>query len=490
MRQSGVLAHVTSLPGPEGIGTIGQPAYDFIDFLRRGGFSIWQMLPIGPTGFGDSPYQSPSAFAGNPLLIDLAQLRADGLLDGAEPARAPETRVDFERVRKEKEAALRASFDVSGARLKDKIDAFAGENPWAVVYARYETLCEQYGAFSAWPREAKRHCIEKDAGTEEALRQNASRVQYHLYVQYLFSVQWQRLKAYANARGIELFGDMPIYAAPGSADVWANPKMFQMDENVNSTRVAGVPPDYFSADGQLWGNPLYNWRALSRDHYRWWIERLKSMGERFDILRIDHFIGFANYYSIPADAKNARTGKWVKNKGRRFFKAVKRALPGLRVVAEDLGAVNKRVRRLIDFCGYPGMKVLEFAFDGGDDNPHLPKNTGAHCVVYTGTHDNDTAAGWWAGSDEARRARVREVLKMAPDEEIAPKMVRAALGSRAERAVIPLQDMLGLGSDARMNTPGTVGGDNWRWRALPGQLTDALADEMRTLNERYERGAG
>ena len=489
MRQSGVLLHVTSLPGPEGIGTLGQPAYDFIDFLRRGGFSVWQMLPIGPTGFGDSPYQSPSAFAGNPLLIDMRQLQADGLLPpSAALCENAGARVDFKRVRNEKEALLKQSFDANGARVSDKVNAFARENPWTEVYARYETLCELYGPFSAWPREAKRYCLEKDEKTDQALRDNAARVAYHLYVQYLFAIQWARLKKYAAAHGIALFGDMPIYAAPGSADVWANPKIFQMDEDVNSTRVAGVPPDYFSADGQLWGNPLYNWRALSRDHYRWWIARLKVMGERFDILRIDHFIGFANYYSIPAGAKNARTGKWIKNRGRRFFKAVEKALPGLTIVAEDLGAVNKRVRRLIDFCGYPGMKVLEFAFDGGEENPHLPQNTDAHCVVYTGTHDNDTAAGWWAESDEKRRARVREVLNMAPDDEIAPALVRAALSSKAERAVIPLQDLLGLDGSARMNTPGTVGGNNWRYRALSGQLTDALADELRALNEQYDRG--
>ncbi len=489
MRQSGILLHITSLPGPEGIGTLGDSALSFIDFLADSGCGIWQMLPVGPTGYGNSPYQSPCCFAGDPLLIDLKTLEAQDYLEKGSVRIAPETcRVDYDAVRAEKETMLTRAFSYSFEKIRPQVEAFVHSHPWAEPFAQYQALCEKLGWFYLWPVSARRYQIDKNSETQRILDSMADRIQYHEYAQYLFDEQWKKLKNHAQERGILLFGDMPIYVAPGSADVWMHPQFFQLDSALNPTRVAGVPPDYFSADGQLWGNPLYNWKALRKDNYSWWIQRLMAMAEKFDIVRIDHFIGFANYYSIPSGAKTARIGKWVNNRGKAFFRVVKKELPSLQIIAEDLGAVNARVRRLLRFCGYPGMKVLLFGFSGDDTNAHRPCNIGENCVVYTGTHDNDTALGWWNRIAEPERKCAISSLSMQPGADICDALVRAAFASPAERAIVPIQDLLCLGNEARMNTPGTVGGDNWRFRLFSRQLSETLRARLRLLNRQYHRG--
>ena len=488
MRQSGMLVHVSSLPGPEGIGTIGGPARQLIDFLHESGMRVWQMLPVGPTGFGASPYQSPSTFAGNPLLIDLDDLKKDGILPAdTDISGEGGPQVDYEAVEKKKAACLALAFSTSYERLRPEVEAFAAQNAWATPYGQYQALCEHFGHFGQWSLSARRYYINRNEKTAELLRSLDERVRYHVFVQYLFDRQWEALHSYAREHEVALFGDIPIYVAPGSADVWQYPRYFQVDENLNPQRVAGVPPDYFSADGQLWGNPLYSWLKLFVKGYDWWIERLRAVGRRFDMVRIDHFIGFANYYSIPANAKNARSGKWVKNNGILFFRKVRQALPDLNIIAEDLGVVGPRVKRLLRMTGFPGMKVLVFGLDSDQKNPHHPDNIKENCVAYTGTHDNDTVLGWWQRIGRKERQNALSILKAEPGSDICDVMVRSVLKSPAFLAVIPVQDLLALDNSARMNYPGTVGGSNWRYRLTGGQLSATLAERIRLINKEYGR---
>ena len=488
MRDSGLLLHITSLAGPERSGTIGRPARELIDFLSAGGTKIWQMLPIGPVGYGNSPYQSPSTFAGNPLLIDIADLKELGLLSHWDaPAVQPDKRVDFSAAQQEKQQALRRSFEESFSSVQKDLERFFEENPWALPYARYMALSGHYGWFDKWPAAAKRHMKTPDAETEKLLNTLSDEIHYHLYVQYVFDLEWKRLRAYAAQKNVQLFGDIPIYVAPGSADVWQHPELFQVDRDLNPKRVAGVPPDCFSEDGQLWGNPLYSWLSMWFHGYQWWIDRLNSMKDRFDLIRIDHFIGFANYYSIPAGAKTAKNGKWVKNNGILFFDRVKKKIPDLNIIAEDLGLINDRVKKMIAHCGYPGMKLVMFGLDGDENNGNRPENIPEHCVAYTGTHDNDTVAGWWALQDSEARKKALDVLRLRPEDDFCDGIVRAVLSCKAERAVIPMQDYLALDNDARMNHPGTVGGINWQYRMMPGDLSDPLLKRISLLNREYGR---
>lgn len=485
MRRSGVLMHITSLDSPGGIGTMGKSAYAFADFLEKAGLTVWQVLPIGPTGYGESPYQSASTFAGNPMLIDLDALVAEGLLDRAPDASpAGAQAVDFDRVREEKRALLRRSFLQSFEKARTEVDAFTREETWLKDYALFMAVKRHFGdrMWSEWPDRSIR-MREKDT-LQRYARELAPEVDYHRYVQYLFFRQWRRLKAYVNQKGIRLFGDMPIYVAEDSSDTWANPALFQLDEALRPARVAGVPPDYFSADGQRWGNPLYNWKTLRKRKFDWWLQRLAAAGRMFDWLRIDHFIGFANYYSIPAACPTAREGRWEKAPGFALFRRVRRELPGLRIVAEDLGEVGPRVKRLLKKCGYPGMKVLVFGFDSDEGNPHFPGNIVRNSIVYTGTHDNDTALGWWEKADGSVRGLAERHLPGGAD--IAERLIECAFQSVADTAIVPMQDFLHLGGEARMNYPGTVGG-NWLWRMLPGAASDALAREIRLLNRRTHR---
>ena len=487
MRKSGVLLHITSLPSRGGIGTLGQAAYDFVDFVKASGMNIWQMLPLGPTGYAESPYQSTSTFAGNPLMIDFDLLERDGLLpEGSyEPLDWAEE-VDFEAVKAQKSALLRKAFEATLDNLKDDIAAFEGGKPWVRGYALFRAIKAHFGEVSwmVWPDQDIR--LRKPEAVEKYTRELAGEIDYYIFEQYLFFTQWEKLHAYAKENGVQLMGDMPIYVAEDSADVWLNPELFELDEDCKPIRIAGVPPDYFQADGQRWGNPIYNWPKHQETKYAWWIERLRATGELVDILRIDHFIGFANYYAIPAENETARGGKYEIGPGRKLFSRIKKALPDLEIVAEDLGVQNKRVRKLLDWCGYPGMKVLQFAFDG-DDSPDLPENHVENGVVYTGTHDNNTTLGWWNAASDTTKARARKALHMpTKSEDILPYLLKAAFESVADTAIVPMQDWLGLGEEARMNFPGTVGG-NWLWR-MPVTDYEAVARRVRHFNRLGHRG--
>ena len=489
MRRSGILMHITSLPGPGGIGSLGKEAYAFADFLKASGMAVWQVLPLGPTGYGESPYQSSSVFAGNPMLISCAALREAGLVtydDGEEFTADDPERVDYPAVRESKEKLLRRCFAQSEGKLQKELAAFRRENPWVEDFALFTALKARYGGvmWTKWPdREVRRR---QPAALERCRRELDGEIRYHLFCQYLFFRQWFALKRYCNGLGIRLFGDMPIYVAEDSADTWTHPEAFQLDGEGVPKRVAGVPPDFFSADGQLWGNPLYRWFSLRLHGYGWWVERMAAMAKMYDIVRIDHFIGFANYYSVPQGAPNARTGKWIIGPGKSLFRTLERKIPGLNIVAEDLGCVNDRVRRLLTAVGYPGMRVLSFGFGGGEDNPHLPANYVTNSVVYTGTHDNDTVRGWIDTADDAALAQARQLLGFDKPEDGPAAFVRAVLASRADTAMIPMQDVLGLGGWARMNRPGTIG-NNWLWRMAPGAATPELAQRLRRENEATNR---
>ncbi len=489
MRRSGVLLHITSLPSPGGIGDLGPEAYAFADFLQSAGFSLWQVLPLGPVGFGESPYQSSSAFAGNPLLISLPLLRKDGILDYDDseiPAPADPARADYEGAKKSKMALLHRAFRQSGEKLKKEMDDFRWAYPWVEDFALFSAVKEQQGE-QMWSRWSARW-IRNRRPLSRFLYRSMLReeVQFRIFCQMLFFRQWKALKRYCNDRGILLMGDMPIYVAEDSADTWAHPDIFELDKKRFPERVAGVPPDYFSEDGQMWGNPLYRWDVLKKREYGWWVERMRATARLFDLVRIDHFIGFGHYYAIPYGAPNARNGKWEDGPGIPFFETLRKELPDLKVVAEDLGEVNDQVLALMDWTGFPGMRVLSYAFGGDETNPHRPENISKNLVYYTGTHDNDTVLGWVRSAAPDELAKAKALLGFEAPEEAPAAFVRAVLASPAETAVLPMQDLLALDTDARMNLPGTVGG-NWRWRMLPGAASPELAESMRTLNRETGR---
>ena len=486
MRSSGVLLHITSLPTEGGIGTLGADAYSFVDWLKKAGMSVWQVLPVGPTGYGESPYQSHSSHAGNMYMIDLAMLARDGLLEAGDLERFVSiSDRSIDKAKALKRQALQASFEHSFARLENMVDAFTQAHPNIDDYALFMAVKDYFGGkiWTHWPDVAIR--MREEGALAHYRRILKDEINFYRYTQYLFFAQWMALKAYANKNGVRILGDMPIYVAEDSADAWAAPEMFQLDRDRRPVKVAGVPPDYFSEDGQLWGNPLYDWKALRKTGFDWWIRRLKTAGELFDMVRVDHFIGFANYYAIRAGSTNARVGKWEKAPGKRFFFTVRRRLPEINIIAENLGVVSNRVKRLLRFCGFPGMKVLMFGFDSDTSNPHFLGNIEENCIVYTGTHDNDTTLGWWNRIDERVKAFAKENL---PERDtICDSMIEAALGSPARLAMIPMQDLLQLDNSARMNTPGTVGGSNWMWRMERGALTNELAAKIREINDFYER---
>ena len=488
MRRSGVLLHITSLPSPGGIGTLGQAAYDFVDFVKSAGMQIWQMLPVGPTGYAESPYQSASTYAGNPLMIDLPALEQDGLLPAGSYEPLPiQPVIDFEAVKAQKRALLGLAYETSAEKLADELTAFTASHAWVSDFALFYAIKEHFGyqSWMVWPDEDIR--LRKPESVRKYSELLKDRVSYYIFEQYLFFRQWDALHAYAKAQGIELMGDMPIYVAEDSADVWMNPDLFELDEDCKPIRIAGVPPDRFQADGQRWGNPLYRWDRHQADGYQWWISRLSAVGKLFDIVRVDHFIGFANYFAIPAEEETARGGKYELGPDKKLFRKLQKALPDLKIVAEDLGVVSKRVRKLLAFTGYPGMNVMQFAFDSGEKNPYLPHHHVENSFVYTGTHDNNTTLGWWDECSDKTKAFAREYLGMRPDsDDIVPYILDAAWGSVSETAIAPMQDLLGLGAECRMNYPGTVGG-NWEWRMLPQDLS-AAARTVRILNFRHGRG--
>lgn len=493
MRASGILMHISSLPSPWGIGTFGKAAYDFVDFLHRTGQQYWQILPVGPTSYGDSPYQSFSTFAGNPYFIDLDFLREDGLLEPGEYKDLPWSRsnayVDYGTLYQLRYPVLRKAALRGLKRDAEEVAAFREENTaWVEDYALFMALkgANDGKSWQEWGKPLRHR--EPEALTE-CRKTYADEIDFWVYLQFLFFRQWKKLKEYAKKQGVSLVGDLPIYVALDSADVWASPPLFALDEDLVPKEVAGVPPDYFSADGQLWGNPLYDWEAHKKENYAWWISRVQAARELYDFIRIDHFRGFASYCAIPYGDKNARRGKWVPGPGMELFQALKKALGPLPIIAEDLGVLTEDVTDLLQESGYPGMKVLQFAFDSGWDNAYLPHNHVENSIVYTGTHDNDTVMHWWHHTlTKKQRKETAEYLRLTNREGIHWGMVRAAWGSVAKLAVAPIQDILGLDGQARMNTPSTLG-NNWRFRITAEQLTPAVEKRLLQMTRMYGRYA-
>jgi 4-alpha-glucanotransferase len=492
-RASGILVHPTSFPSRWGIGDLGESAYRLIDFLQQAGQQLWQVMPLGPTGYGDSPYQSFSSFAGNPLLVSPDLLLAEGLLSEADIADRPpfpDTHVDYGWVIPYKQTLLRRSFThfrtSASVEQQSAFEAFKHEQSnWLDDYALFAALKSAHdgAAWNTWsPALARRDPVAiANARTITAADEYA----FQTYTQWLFFRQWQAIRQYANQRGIQVVGDMPIFVAYDSADVWANPDLFFLDQENNLTVVAGVPPDYFSATGQLWGNPLFRWDVLAAQGYRWWIERLRGVLALVDVVRLDHFRGFAAYWEVPGDQETAMNGRWVDGPGAELFIALEQALGKLPIIAEDLGLITPDVVVLREQFAFPGMLVLQFAFGGAADDPYLPHNHTRNSVVYTGTHDNNTTMGWW--QDCSREERTRIQLYLGRDgSDISWDFIRLALASVAEIAVVPMQDLYSLGTDARMNMPGRLGG-NWGWRYTSDMLHAQVAERLRQLTQLYGR---
>ncbi len=494
-RRSGVLLHPTSLPGKFGIGDLGDAAYRFVDFLAAARQSYWQVLPLSPTGYGNSPYQTLSAFAGNPMLISPEKLVELGHLSGADLRDAPNfpnDRVDFGPVIRYKTGLLDRAFANFRAHGTDAAFArFCREQAaWLDDFALFMALKETHDLrpWHEWEREI---ATRQPAALARARQSLAEEIEKQKYRQWLFAEQWLAVKRYANARGIRTIGDIPIFVSDDSADVWANPNLFCFDENLRPTVVSGVPPDYFTATGQLWGHPLYRWEVMAQDGYAWWIARFRVAFQQADVARIDHFRGFYNYWEVPADATTAIHGTWRRAPGAELFRAVQAALGDLTIIAEDLGDFDAESRAgvtaLQNEFGFPGMKVVQFAFSSGPNDPFLPHNFTRDFVAYTGTHDNDTAVGWYqVSSTERERDYARKYMR-CDGSDIAWDLIRLAWASVANTAMTTAQDLLGLGHAARMNLPGTVGPPNWCWRVLPGALSDAIAARLLELTTIYGR---
>lgn len=488
IRSCGVLMHITSLPSPYGIGTFGRDAESFVDWLKQGGQRYWQVLPLVPVGYGNSPYQSYSTFAGNPLLIDLDDLVQDGLLTrelclnadfGADPSF-----VDFEKVIRTKIPLLRMAFE----SFEEDVPylAFVQEQaPWLDGYSLFMALKTFYNdkPWYEWDENIK---MRKPEAIDEYKEKLIDEIKFWKFVQYVFYKQWAQLKRYANKNEIEIIGDIPIYVAFDSADVWENPELFVLDRLNMPIKVAGVPPDYFSKTGQLWGNPIYDWDEMKKENYTWWIRRLEQSKVLYDLIRIDHFRAFDTYYAIPAGAKTAENGKWENGPGIEFFEAVHSSIPDIRIIAEDLGEIFDSVRKLLFQTGYPGMKVLQFGFNANNlDNEHLPHNYKSNCVVYTGTHDNATFSEWYKSADKNTRAMAKRYLS-AGLWDYEWSAIKALYASHANTVIIPLQDIVG-GDSKRMNTPSTVGNHNWIWRVKKGVYTDSQAYKLKALAQTYFR---
>ena len=489
-RACGILLPVFSLPSEYGIGTFSREAYKFVDFLKAAGQSYWQVLPLGATGYGNSPYQSFSAFAGNPYFIDLEQLVLEGYLTREECCQydfgMDRTAVDYEKIYSSRFKVLRAAFEKSQIEEQDAFRKFVRKNrDWLEDYALYMAVKDSRGGekWSDWPKSLKCRKCETLEEYREKLKED---ILFHKFQQYLFHVQWKKLKKYANDKGVCIIGDIPIYVAYDSADTWANQELFQLDGKGQPINVAGCPPDAFCETGQLWGNPLYRWEYHKETGYEWWIKRLAYCYELYDIVRIDHFRGFDEYYSIPCKDTTAANGRWEKGPGYDLFKAVKDRLGDKEVIAEDLGFLTPSVIDLLKKTGYPGMKILQFAFDSREEGNYFPHSYTANSVVYTGTHDNDTFRGFYGQIKRGERTFLRKYLNVKKNSDVGWEFIRAALASVSDTAVIPMQDYLGLGSEARINTPSTLG-NNWVWRMTSEQMDERLADKIYQLCSLYER---
>ena len=489
-RRNGILLHPTSLPGPAGIGCLGIECLQFIDTLCEAAQSLWQVLPLGPAAYGNSPYSCYSAFAGNPLLIDLRPLAAEGDLDETGmPDAFPDERVDYALVHSIKSEALKRAGERFLARTggdtsrKEEFWHFCRTTPWLHDYAVFMAAKGAFGgkSWDQWPEGMSRHSSDSNGYAHEL----GPAVELQKYLQWQFFRQWKKIRTYANSRGIEIIGDIPIFVAYDSADVWAHPEIFHLDRGGRPLVVAGVPPDYFSKTGQLWGNPLYNWDIMAFHGFDWWIQRMKSALELYDWVRMDHFRGFEAYWEVAATEKTAVNGRWVKGPGQALFNALLDALGPLPIIAEDLGVITPDVEALRDKFSFPGMKILQFAFGSGPENPYLPHNIERHSVIYTGTHDNDTSVGWFSALSFEERQHILEYLN-TDGNDIAWDLIRAACASVADVAIIPLQDILSLGRDARMNTPGAPDG-NWSWRFRHGEITDGTVKRLFALTQLYGR---
>lgn len=490
MRKCGVLMPISSLPSRFGIGGFSKEAYDFVDFLAAGGQSLWQILPLGPTGYGDSPYQSFSTFAGNPYYISLDKLIEEGLLteqecESCDYGDNPEY-VNYEKIYNTRFKLLRMAFDRANITEKDEYKSFVEENKeWLKDYAMYMAIkdAKKGIAWIEWDEDIRLRKPEAMAYYEKELEND---INFYSYQQYLFATQWAELKAYANKKGVGIVGDIPIYVAFDSSDTWANPELFQLDEENIPTGVAGCPPDAFSATGQLWGNPLYRWDYHEQTGFAWWIRRLAYCFKIYDVVRIDHFRGFDEYWAIPYGDETAEFGRWEKGPGYALFEAVKKALGNRPVIAEDLGFLTPSVLKLVKKTGYPGMKILQFAFDPREESDYLPHNYTNNSVVYTGTHDNDTVNGWLAALGRKDLAFAKKYIGVKRTSDICYNLVRMALASVSDTAIIPLQDYLELGSEARINTPSTLGG-NWEWRVKADACTPELSAKMLELAQTFGR---
>ncbi len=490
MRASGILLPVFSIPSRFGIGSFSKEAYEFVDFLVKAGQKYWQILPLGPTGYGDSPYQSFSTFAGNPYFIDLEQLIAKGWLTEKDCAACDfgdnKSYIDYEKMYYARFKILFKAFKNSKIEKNEEFTSFVEENKeWLCDYALYMAIKDE--------KDGKSYILWEDAirtRQEKALQKYEEklkeRVLFYEFMQFLFWTQWSALKSYANEKGILIIGDIPIYVAFDSVDTWANPELFQLDDKGNPLAVAGCPPDVFCATGQLWGNPLYRWDYHKETGYDWWMKRIAYSFKLYDVVRIDHFRGFDEYYAIPYGDPTAEFGHWEKGPGYDLFKVMKEKLGKKAVIAEDLGFLTPSVLKLVKKTGYPGMKVLQFAFDSREENDYLPHNYQNNSVVYTGTHDNDTTLGWLQTLNRKDKAFAKRYLDIKSSKEIEWKFIRAALSSVADTAIIPMQDYLGLGGEARINMPSTLG-YNWKWRMLDGQTTDALAEKIYDTCKLYGR---
>lgn len=482
-----------SLPSPYGIGTMGRSAYHFIDFLERSGQRYWQILPLGPTSYGDSPYQALSSFAGNPYFIDLDSLIDDGLLSEYDVIEHSwgkrRTEVDYGAVYSSRFDVLRAAYRRGRERYREECAAFRKENgSWIEDWALFSSLKRHFGmkGLTEW---SDRKALTRDEETLERYREELrEEIDFHVFIQFLFFRQWNALRSYAKKKGIGIIGDIPIYVAPDSQDVWADPTLFQLDENCIPKEVSGVPPDYFNEDGQLWGNPLYDWDRMKEDGYRWWKKRIEAQGKLYDMLRFDHFRGLESYYSVKYGEKTARVGRWVKGPGRSFTDTLNAAFPSIRFTAEDLGYLTEDVKALLRASGWPGMKVLQFAFDEREKGDYNPKDYSENSVCFTGTHDNVTLQGWIDDASNApfvetaaKRHGVRE------KEDLREAVIRCGMESASFLMVVPIQDWLGLGNEARINTPGSPSG-NWKWRlGDESLLSDELASHIREMTREGER---
>ena len=489
MRASGILMHISSLPGPYGIGSMGKSAFAFVDFLEKAEQRCWQILPLNPTGYGDSPYQSCSTFAGNHYLIDLPELVQEGLLRQQEIESVDwgtqENSVDFGALYNHKLAVLKIAYSrFSGGA---DFDRFCRQNSsWLSDFSLYMTLKEAFSGkpWYQWDEDLK---LRKPDAVWHSRQEHKDEIRFYSFVQFIFFRQWNALREYAHAKNVRIIGDVPIYVPYDSADVWSNPELFQLDEELRPTMVAGVPPDGFTADGQLWGNPLYRWDVLKQDGYSWWLARLAAAGKLYDVIRLDHFRGFESYWAVPYGDETARNGHWVKGPDLDFIETVKRQLPEVSLIAEDLGYLTPEVLQLRDESGYPGMKVLEFAFDSREPSDYLPHSYTRNAVCYTGTHDNMTCRQWFETAPEDAVAYAAEYMHLNREEGYVWGMIRTAFASVADLCIIQMQDYLELGAEARMNCPGILSGENWTWRTAADFADDALAQKISRLTKLYCR---